>query len=194
MSRRYSINHSEALQSEEPKRPAPGSRSPFSPSALKLFGLLMFCFFLLIETPLRAEVESKKAMDPKGPTVITASRLLADSNANTALFEGSVVAKNNEMTLYSDRMKVYYTKDNSIERIDAGGNVKLVKDNRVVTSEEATYFASEQKIIFVGNPRAIEGQNVVIGSKMTYLIEEDRSIVEESKVFLKQKPSAKKEK
>ena len=119
--------------------------------------------------------------------MITASRLSADGNANTALFEGSVVAKNNEMTLYSDRMKVHYTAENEIERIDANGNVKLVKEDRVVTSEKATYFSQERKIVFVGKPRAVEGQNVVTGSRITYMIDEDRSIVEDSKVFLKQK-------
>jgi lipopolysaccharide export system protein LptA len=182
MSLRYSINKSEVLISDKPKLRAGIS--------LKVLGLRGFSFFLLgifllIVTPLQAEVESDKSTGLKGPTVITASMLSADGNTNTALFEGSVIAKNNEMTLYSDRMMVYYTANNEIDRIDAEQNVKLVKKDRVVTSEKATYFAKEQKIVFVGKPRAVEGQNVVTGSKMTYLIEEDRSIVENSKVYLR---------
>jgi lipopolysaccharide export system protein LptA len=149
---------------------------------------------MFIVTPLRAEVESNKPRGLEGPTVITASRLSADGNANTALFEGSVIAKNSDMTLFSDLMMVYYTANNDIDRIEAENNVKLVREDRVVTSEKATYFAKEQKIVFVGKPRAIEGQNVVTGSKMTYLIKEDRSIVENSKVYLKHDPTVKDDK
>jgi lipopolysaccharide export system protein LptA len=50
--------------------------------------------------------------------------------------------------------------------------------------------AAEQKIVFTGNPRAVEGSNVITGTKMIYLIAEDRSIVENSKVFLEQEPGA----
>ncbi len=42
-------------------------------------------------------------------------------------------------------------------------------------------------MIFTGEPRAVDGENVVTGSVMTYYIGEDRSFVEKSKVFLKSK-------
>jgi lipopolysaccharide export system protein LptA len=69
----------------------------------------------------------------KGPIVITSETLSADNKARTALFKGSVVAKAKEMTIYSDEMLVYYAETTgNIKQIEAGGNVKLLKDNLVI--------------------------------------------------------------
>jgi len=127
----------------------------------------------------------EKAERIKGPITITSERLTADNQAHTALFESSVIAKTTDMTIYADRMLVYYDKDTgSVKKIDAVGGVKLIRENRVITSKEATYYADEEKVIFTGEPKAVEGENVVTGNKMTYLMNEDRFLVEGSKVFL----------
>jgi lipopolysaccharide export system protein LptA len=65
--------------------------------------------------------------------------------------------------------------------------VKLYKDTKLITSEKAVYFADEDKVVFTGEPRATDGDNVVTGTTMTYFIGADRSYVEHSKVFLKNK-------
>ena len=132
--------------------------------------------------------EKKAASSSKEPTVITSEILTADNKAKTALFERSVVAKKGEMTLFADKMLVYYSEEkgsSNIKKIDAEGNVKLIKGERIVTSKFAVYFAEpEEKIIFTGEPRATEGENVVTGTKMTYFMKDDRSLVENSKVFM----------
>lgn len=124
----------------------------------------------------------------KGPIVITSETLSADNKSRTALFEGSVVAKTKDMTLYSDRMIVYYAeKTGNVTKIDAEGRVKLVRKDLIVTSKAANYFAEEEKIIFTGEPKAVERGNVVTGTKMTYLMKEDRFIVGNSRVLLENK-------
>ncbi len=124
----------------------------------------------------------------KEPIVITSDRLTADNKAKTALFEGSVVAKKGNITMFADVMKVYYSEDkdgSNVKKIEAEGNVKLIRENRVVTSRFATYFSEpEEKIVFTGEPMASEEQNVVTGTKMIYFVKDDRSIVENSKVLL----------
>lgn len=121
----------------------------------------------------------------KGPIVITSDTLSADSKAHTALFEGTVVAKSENMTLFSDRMTVYYAENTgTVTKIIAEGSVKLVKTDLIVTSSVAHYFAAEEKIIFTGEPKAVQKGNVVTGTKITYLMKEDRSFVEGSKVIL----------
>ncbi|MBN2653536.1 MAG: hypothetical protein JXR79_00270 [Nitrospirae bacterium] len=129
------------------------------------------------------------------PVVITSTTLSADNKARVAVFEGAVVAKKGEMTMFSDKMTVYYSDEqsgSSITKIDSEGHVKVIKGDRVITSKAATYLAEpEEKIIFTGNPRASEGQNVVTGTKMTYFMKDDRSIVENSKVFIVNKGSSK---
>jgi len=150
---------------------------------LRLSGFLVI--FLLLSKHAFCEQEVKKL---KGPIIITSEMLTADNRARTALFERSVVARTTDMTIYADRMLVFYEKDTgNVTRIDASGKVKFIKENRVITSQDATYYSDGEKIIFTGEPRAVEGENVVTGSKMTYLMEEDRFLVEDSKVFLTKK-------
>ncbi len=141
--------------------------------------------FLIILFLLSTNVFSEETQKIKGPITITSERLTADNQTHTALFENSVVARTTDMTIYADRMLVYYDKDTgSVTKIDTAGGVKLIKGNSVITSKEATYYADEEKVTFTGEPRAVEGENVITGSKMTYLLNEDRFLVEGSKVIL----------
>src|SRR4030043_781563 len=143
----------------------------------------LIIFFLLTTNVFSEEIQKKK-----GPITITSDRLTANNQTHTAVFENSVVAKTTDMTIYADRMLVYYDKDTgNVTEIDAEGGVKLVRENRVITSHDAKYYADGDKVIFTGEPRAVDGENVVTGTKMTYLLNEDRFLVEDSKVFLKKK-------
>jgi lipopolysaccharide export system protein LptA len=153
----------------------------------------LFISSLLILFFLPATVFSEeKAQRTKGPLIITSDTLTADNNAHTALFERSVVARTTDQTLYANRMLVTYDPDTGdITEIEAEGGVKFIKatgkGTRVVTSEKAYYYADGDKVIFTGEPRATDGENVVIGTKITYLLKEDRYLVEDSKAFLKKK-------
>jgi len=130
----------------------------------------------------------EKAGEVKGPIVITSQTLLSDNKAHTALFEGNVVAKTENMTLYSDKMLVHYSEGSgNVTKIEAEGKVKVIKKDLVVTSKTANYFADEEKVIFMGEPKAIEKGNIVTGTKMTYFMKDDRSFVENSRVLLENK-------
>jgi lipopolysaccharide export system protein LptA len=155
---------------------------------MELFPRIMaMCLLCLLFPPFSSGEE--KLLETKEPTTITASTLIADNKARTAIFEGSVVAKNDDLTIHSDRMLVYYAEDGKVTKIEAAGHVKVIKGERIITSDEATYFTEEEKVVFTGKPRAMEGGNVVSGTKMTYFMKEDRSLVENSKVFIENKKS-----
>jgi len=128
------------------------------------------------------------AAQPKvtGPIRITSETLTADNKAHTALFERNVVAKTGDMTMYADSMLVRYSEEGGeVTRIEAAGNVRLQKGGRIITAANATYLAAEDKVVFTGDPRAVDGENVVSGETMTYHITEDRSEVKKSRVVLK---------
>jgi lipopolysaccharide export system protein LptA len=138
-------------------------------------------FLLLTGGAVSAEAVKKI----KGPIVITSEKLTADNQAHTTLFENSVVARTKDIVLYANSMLVHSDKNSGdVNRIDARGDVRLVRDKRVVTSNEATYYAEGEKVIFTGSPKAVESGNVITGKKMTYLMNEDRFLVDDSKVFL----------
>lgn len=131
----------------------------------------------------------EKLIETKGPITITSSTLTADNKAHTALFEGSVMAKTETTTIHADKMLVHYTDAGKVTKIEATGHVRLVKGERVITSDEATFLADEEKVIFTGQPKAVEGTTMVTGTKMIYLMKEDRSLVEQSRVFMEKGPS-----
>ena len=134
---------------------------------------------------MQAGAEDQKAAI-KGPITITSETLTADNKAHTALFENKVVAKTTDLTIYSDKMLVFYNETGGeVTKIEATGNVKVLKETRIITSNEATYFAGEEKVVFTGEPRAMDGDNVVSGSKIVYFTGTDRFWVENSKVVLK---------
>jgi len=141
----------------------------------------LLIFFLLTAGTVFAEAAKKI----KGPIVITSEKLTADNQAHTTLFEHSVVARTKDMVLYANSMLVYSDKNSGdVTRINATGDVRLIRDKRVVTSKEATYYAEGEKVIFTGSPKAVENGKVITGNKMTYLMNEDRFLVDDSKVFL----------
>lgn len=123
----------------------------------------------------------------KGPVTVTSETLTADNQAHTALFETNVVAKTMDMTMHADWMLVHYTDPGGdITKIESKGNVKVYKEDKVMTSQEAVYYADPpQRIVFSGTPRAFDGQNVISGTKITYFIDDNRSFIEGgSKVIL----------
>lgn len=134
------------------------------------------------------------------PVTITSQILTTDNKAKTAIFEGSVKAVKGDIILYADKMTVYYQDEkagSSIKKIDAEGNIKLIRGDRVVTSRFAQYYTdTEEKAVFTGEPKATDGESVITGSKMTYFFRNDRYIVENSRVFMQneaQKSQKKKE-
>ena len=164
------------------------SRRPFFSPRAHIF-LLTVLFWGAIFFPCSPSRCEERLFESKGPFVVTSVKLTADNKAHTGLFEGSVVAKSESMTLYADRMLVYSSEQGKITKIEAAGHVKLIKGEKVVTSDEATYFTEEEKVIFTGQARAVEGTNMVTGTKMIYLMNDDRSLVENSKVFMEKGPA-----
>ncbi len=147
--------------------------------------LLIISVWIVLLTPVFSfpAAERPKA---RGPITVTSETLTADNRAHTALFEKNVVAKTSDMTMAADKMLIFYTEGSGdVTKIEATGNVRLFRETRAITSENATYYAEEEKVIFTGEPKAIDGENVVTGSRMTYFIKEDRSYIENSRVFLK---------
>ena len=147
--------------------------------------LIISIFFLFL--PIQSSAENQKA-NIKGPITITSETLTADNKAHTALFEQNVVAKTTNLTIQADRMLVFYKEDGGdVTKIESSGNVKVLKEDRIITSKAATYFADEEKVVFTGEPRAMDGDNVVSGTKIIYFMTNDRFFVENSKVILKSK-------
>lgn len=141
---------------------------------------------LIMHSTAFAAALSNKA--EKTPVVITSQTLTADNKNNTAIFEGSVLAKTDDIEIYSDKMTVFYDNSESkVKKIHAIGNVKVHKAGRVLFSDEAIYIEDEKRIIFSGNPKAVEGENVISGTRIIFYLKDDRAVVDGSRVVLQNK-------
>ena len=134
---------------------------------------------------------SPPAVEEK-PIIITSQTLTADNKNNIVVFEGSVVAKNEDLTIYSDKMEVSYSdSQKQITKIGASGNVKALQNQHAIFSDEATYSGQEEKIVFTGTPKAVDGENVITGTEIIYFLKENRTVVKGSRVVLKKKSGIK---
>lgn len=144
--------------------------------------IVLFPFLLA-----RASTEAKEGRK----VVITSETLIADNKDNTVVFEGAVIAiieDTENITIYSDRMVVYYeSSESSIKRIHATGNVRIHRKDSAIFSRDAVYLGEEEKFIFTGEPRLVEGENVITGTRIIYFLKDDRTVVEDSRVILKVK-------
>ncbi len=143
--------------------------------------------FLLLISSLCFSVTAAEITEnnKKTPIIITSRTLTADNKNHTAVFEGSVVAKTSEITMLSDRMTVTYDNQGSrISKIHANGNVKVYNNERVIFSKEAVYIDNEEKIIFSGNPKAVEGENFITGKQITFYLKDNRAVIDESRMIL----------
>ena len=112
------------------------------------------------------------------PIDVNADRLSADNARNTVTFEGDVVARQGDVTLYADRVEAIYSREaGAIDRIEAVGNVRFVQEGREARSPRATFYNLEQRIVLSGGATLRQGQNTVQGETLTIFLRENRSVV-----------------
>jgi lipopolysaccharide export system protein LptA len=68
-----------------------------------------------------------------------------------------------------------------MKEIVAAGNVKVVQLDRRATSQKAIFYQEENKVVLEGDAVLREGDNVIRGERVTYYIDEQRSVVEGKK-------------
>jgi lipopolysaccharide export system protein LptA len=114
----------------------------------------------------------------KEPLKIKSDTLHADNDKKTAIFEGKVVARQGDMTLYADRLVISYSgTGKELSKVEAFGNVRVLQGNRQATSSHASYDPKEATIRLDGSPRVVQGEDVVTGKVITYYVNEQRSVV-----------------
>ncbi len=121
---------------------------------------------------------------PNLPITIKSNDLAADNKGKTAVFSGKVVAKQGDVTIFCDRMTVYYGKNQGdVDKIEADGNVRIVQENRTGVAAHALYESRQGRITLTGgNPKIMQGADTVSGETITYFIDDERSSVSGGRV------------
>jgi lipopolysaccharide export system protein LptA len=156
----------------------------------------MFGLIALVSMAFQVAAEEQPAGSPQTENenriYVTADALITNTNEKNAEFIGNVRATQGTTVITSDRLKVFYREqsDNQqqpiaeadvISRIIAEGNVKIVFDNQVATTEHAEYLADQGIVILSGNDtKIVSGSNSISGTKITLFRNDGRIQVESS--------------
>ncbi|MFH1135170.1 MAG: LptA/OstA family protein [Pseudomonadota bacterium] len=137
---------------------------------------------------------------PRGAISISADQMESVDKDKVVIFTGNVITRQEELVVNCDRMKVYYQdsgawpggagpaaslgtapdRETRIDRLVAEGNVKITKGTQVALAGMAVYEArkDKRKIILTGQPRVWNEKDFLSGKRITYYLDEDRSVVE----------------
>ncbi len=122
-----------------------------------------------------AESKEVKLGETGEPIDITSDRVETFSKENLIVFKGNVMARQKDMVIYSDSIEALVFEDGKgIERVVAGGNVKIQQGLRVASCQKAVFYNRDQRVILTGNPKVWEGENVVSGDEIIFDIAKNR--------------------
>jgi lipopolysaccharide export system protein LptA len=144
---------------------------------LKITALLLASgAFLSAAGPLWADDTAPASKPP--PIRITADNLVTDNQKQKAEFSGNVRAVQKNTVITTDRLTLFYGEPggqspldttNSIERMEANGNVRIEFDNKVAVSNQAVYIIEERKLVLSGpESKVVSGLDEISGSKITF--------------------------
>ena len=97
------------------------------------------------------------------------------SKENLIIFKGNVMARQKDVVIYADSIEaVVMEGGKGIEKVIAGGNVKIQQGVRVASCQKAVFYNLDQKVFLTGDPKVWEGDNIVSGDEIVFDIEKNR--------------------
>ena len=156
---------------------------------IKISGVLI-CLIWVLSTPFllpspsfsQTAKERLKKSDQKEPVEITAERMRSENGGQKIVFSGNVISYWDDLKITSDILEIYNSEDKKeTDEIVAIGNVFITRGEKRARGDRAVYLDKLQKIILTGSPKATawEGQDIIEGREMIFLLEADRFIVNE---------------
>ena len=143
---------------------------------------------------------------PEGPIAISSRSMTVKNLDHRIIFDHDVVVKKGDMDLQADRVEVILIAppneaaghalsalpgsggamlaEDNVERIEANGRVKVVQGGKTATADQAVYYNADETIVLTGRPETWEDGYRIQGSRITILLKEQRSVVEESRVVI----------
>ena len=126
-----------------------------------------------------------------GSTRIVSEKMTYDSAKRQVLFEGSVHVTRPDMEIWSDRLIMEMEKNGKtsskenmlgmeggkVEKIIAESNVRIQQEGKVGTCGKATYLVNEDKIIMEQSPVIVDGENRIRGRIINFFTTTGRSEV-----------------
>ena len=157
--------------------------------------LLTVSMALAQETKTLPSSPFNQFMVKEKPIQITSDKMEVSQKDGTIVFEGHVVAQQENLTMVGKKLVVLAVKEkekpknakadaeqsgviNRVDRIEVTGDVKITQGDKLATCDKAVYYRQDQKIILSGNPQVSQGKDVLNGRVITLYLLEERSVIE----------------
>lgn len=120
-----------------------------------------------LEKNVRLDIEPSEKQEGKREKIVVTcdGPLEVDYEKNIAIFSNNVKVEKPDITIFSDKMRVYFSAkgggdkarqpaamSSSIDKIVAQGDVRILRGENISYSQEAVYTASDKKIVLTGKP------------------------------------------
>jgi len=133
----------------------------------------------------------------KSPIKIVSDKMVYNQNKGTVVFEGNVVAKQDELVLRSNTLEVFFRKDKlkqkqklakltitqnkQLDKIIASGDVVINKADKTAKCGLAIYDLKSKKIILKDNPVLQQNKNEIRGETIIFYVDKDLVEIEGNK-------------
>jgi lipopolysaccharide export system protein LptA len=108
------------------------------------------------------------------PVEITSEKLSVDLLENKITFSGQVLVRQGARVIYADTLDASYSKEGELLNILATGHVKMTSADSFAVGENLFFSSDKQTVRLWGNPRLIQGRQMILGEEMIFYIKEDR--------------------
>jgi lipopolysaccharide export system protein LptA len=139
---------------------------------------------LLAVGPALGQQSSLRSHDSNAPVDVGAERIEVQDRANRAIFSGSVVARQGNLTLNSARLTVIYANGPAsgsnvqIQRLEASGGVTLHSPTETARSNFAIYDLNSRLVTMIGAVVLDQGSNHVQGGRLVLDLDSHRAVMD----------------
>jgi lipopolysaccharide export system protein LptA len=136
--------------------------------------------------PALAQTSALKGHNSKAPVDVAADRIEVQDRADRAVFSGSVVVRQAELTMTASRLTVAYARNKKagsstgnvqIERLDASGGVTVTSPGERAVGNYGIYDLNEKIITLIGNVTLTRGDSHVSGGRLTIDLDSGRAVM-----------------
>lgn len=118
-----------------------------------------------------------------GPIMFSADNMQADNADHTVVLDGRVQLLQDNARFQADYVKIFYTQSSTgerdqVSRIEARGKIYYVVDDQVMRGDQAVYTRADDTMIMTGDVILKQGQNVLTGNRLTYVVGPKRSTLD----------------
>ncbi len=128
--------------------------------------------------PVQAQV--LKGHNSNAPVDFTADRIEVQDRADRVVVSGNVIVTQADLRLTSNRLTVAYRRDSGVEinRMDAVGDVVVVRGNETAKGNVAIYDLDKRIITMLGNVALTQGTSRLTGGRLLIDLRTGRSSVD----------------